>query len=420
MSKTYFNISDKLRLYEFDGMLDQYGDAAAAYSLRKLRNGYTGDAIRVRRSSDNTERDMGFYDNELDTVALLNWVNADYVRYQSDFRASSPYTQYSANVTTSVGESIDGVDDAMKVTLTGGNTNHDICPILNATSFLGQQVTFEFDYYIPSSNALVDNLFNQNTFSSVTSSTSNLDVLDAWTSVVIEGVTKFAPENIDTFIRARANTSQTFDADGDVFYLKNIRITQLTADGCVHTWYDQSANANHAVQGTDSEQPKIVDAGSVLLFNSKPCIIPDGVDDNLLFTNITSTSHYISIVGGDTTKGRCLSSSTSYLNFIESGTNNRYRIDGTIYNLSARILDVQNLITWTRVTTNSNFYQNSVLNTNSTVIANALDLGQLFKNTGDSGTSSDGKFQEVIIYDSDKSSNRTGIETNINTYYNIY
>jgi hypothetical protein len=312
------------------------------------------------------------------------------------------------------------VDDAMKVTLTGGNTNHDICPILNATSFLGQQVTFEFDYYIPSSNALVDNLFNQNTFSSVTSSTSNLDVLDAWTSVVIEGVTKFAPENIDTFIRARANTSQTFDADGDVFYLKNIRITQLTADGCVHTWYDQSANANHAVQGTDSEQPKIVDAGSVLLFNSKPCIIPDGVDDNLLFTNITSTSHYISIVGGDTTKGRCLSSSTSYLNFIESGTNNRYRIDGTIYNLSARILDVQNLITWTRVTTNSNFYQNSVLNTNSTVIANALDLGQLFKNTGDSGTSSDGKFQEVIIYDSDKSSNRTGIETNINTYYNIY
>jgi len=81
MSKTYFNISDKLRLYEFDGMLDQYGDAAAAYSLRKLRNGYTGDAIRVRRSSDNTERDMGFYDNELDTVALLNWVNADYVRY---------------------------------------------------------------------------------------------------------------------------------------------------------------------------------------------------------------------------------------------------------------------------------------------------------------------------------------------------
>ena len=50
MSNTYFNISDKLRLYEFDGMLDKYGDATAAYSLRKLRNGYTGNAIRVRRS----------------------------------------------------------------------------------------------------------------------------------------------------------------------------------------------------------------------------------------------------------------------------------------------------------------------------------------------------------------------------------
>ena len=31
-----------------------------------------------------------------------------------------------------------------------------------------------------------------------------------------------------------------------------------------------------------------------------------------------------------------------------------------------------------------------------------------------------GLFQEVIIYDSDKSSNRTGIESNINTFYSIY
>ena len=31
-----------------------------------------------------------------------------------------------------------------------------------------------------------------------------------------------------------------------------------------------------------------------------------------------------------------------------------------------------------------------------------------------------GLFQEVIIYDSDESSNRTGIESNINTFYSIY
>jgi hypothetical protein len=41
-------------------LLDLYPNAAAAYSLRKLRTAYTGSAIRVRRSSDNTEQDIGF------------------------------------------------------------------------------------------------------------------------------------------------------------------------------------------------------------------------------------------------------------------------------------------------------------------------------------------------------------------------
>ena len=44
----------------------------AAYSLHKLRADYTGSAIRVRRSSDNAEANIGFTANgDLDTVALL-------------------------------------------------------------------------------------------------------------------------------------------------------------------------------------------------------------------------------------------------------------------------------------------------------------------------------------------------------------
>lgn len=42
-----------------------------AYSLRKLRTAYAGAAIRVRRSSDNTEQDIGFSGTDLDTAALL-------------------------------------------------------------------------------------------------------------------------------------------------------------------------------------------------------------------------------------------------------------------------------------------------------------------------------------------------------------
>ena len=32
----------------------------------------------------------------------------------------------------------------------------------------------------------------------------------------------------------------------------------------------------------------------------------------------------------------------------------------------------------------------------------------------------DGKYHELILWDSDQSSNRTNIETNINTFYDIY
>ena len=58
-------------------LLDTYTGAAAAYSLRKLTNTYNGSAIRVRRSSDNTEMNIGFNaDGSLNTTALTTFVGA--------------------------------------------------------------------------------------------------------------------------------------------------------------------------------------------------------------------------------------------------------------------------------------------------------------------------------------------------------
>jgi hypothetical protein len=52
-------------------LLDLYPNAAAAYSLRKLKTDYIGDAIRVRESGG-AEADIGFDANgNLDTAALL-------------------------------------------------------------------------------------------------------------------------------------------------------------------------------------------------------------------------------------------------------------------------------------------------------------------------------------------------------------
>lgn len=58
-------------------LLDTYTGASAAYSLRKLRSAYTGAAIRVRRSSDDTTLDVGFNVNgTLDTASMLSFVGA--------------------------------------------------------------------------------------------------------------------------------------------------------------------------------------------------------------------------------------------------------------------------------------------------------------------------------------------------------
>jgi hypothetical protein len=61
-----------------DLLLNNFPNAAAAYSLRILRGTYTGSAIRVRRSNDNAEQDIGFaVGGGLDTASLLTFVGAN-------------------------------------------------------------------------------------------------------------------------------------------------------------------------------------------------------------------------------------------------------------------------------------------------------------------------------------------------------
>lgn len=68
--------------YSFGGaaptglLLDLY-PATVAYSVRKLRTAYTGACMRVRRSNDNAEQDIGFVSDELNTTSLLSFVGAN-------------------------------------------------------------------------------------------------------------------------------------------------------------------------------------------------------------------------------------------------------------------------------------------------------------------------------------------------------
>jgi hypothetical protein len=68
--------SSRLRAAVFNRFLNQFSGASLGLSLDLLDGNYSGNCIRVRRSSDNTELDIGFVNNVLDTSSLLTFVGS--------------------------------------------------------------------------------------------------------------------------------------------------------------------------------------------------------------------------------------------------------------------------------------------------------------------------------------------------------
>ena len=80
-------------------LLDTYGGASAAYSVFQLSSTAT-NCLRVRRSSDNAEQDIGFVSDTLDTASLLTFVGANdgfVTTYYDQSGNSSNFTQSSAS-----------------------------------------------------------------------------------------------------------------------------------------------------------------------------------------------------------------------------------------------------------------------------------------------------------------------------------
>ena len=80
-------------------LLDIYGGAAAAYSVFQLSSTAT-NSLRVRRSSDNAEQDIGFVSDTLDTASLLTFVGSNdgfVTTYYDQSGNSSNFTQASAS-----------------------------------------------------------------------------------------------------------------------------------------------------------------------------------------------------------------------------------------------------------------------------------------------------------------------------------
>jgi len=195
-------------------------------------------------------------------------------------------------------------------------------------------------------------------------------------------------------------------------------------DGFVVTWYDQSGQGNDAQQSTAANQPKIYDGTTgVVTENGKPAIAFNTTDNTSLYNTFPSplsqpntlffvdrkNNHNQYLFDGNGGSGRHAQGNGTWV-FAGSVLLNAYPVSH---------LGSQVLFTAIFNTTSSAMYIDGSNTASGDVGANSLPGLEI--GTGiNFSRSMDGTIQEIIVYDSDASSNRTGIESNINTYYSIY
>ena len=212
-------------------------------------------------------------------------------------------------------------------------------------------------------------------------------------------------------------------------------------NGFISKWYDQSGNARDLVQVTTTIQPKIVNSGTVYTTNGKPSVYLLGgkVDFPTGFLNGTtnvSIQMVINIDNGATDNIGLLGPQTTYNQGIEIlslsnfGNRTALRLNGTLRNNnSAEAYQLWNDNTQTLTEIYANTSSTSAYKNNSAVTLTdssatpalnfngVYDLGQY---GGALAAANNGYIQEFVIYTSNQVASRSGIATNINSYYTIY
>jgi len=244
-------------------------------------------------------------------------------------------------------------------------------------------------------------------------------LLDAYTGAVAAySLRRASGGYAGSAIRVRRSSDNTELNIG--FAGKGLDTTSLVSfcsgtNGFVTTWYDQSGNANNATQASAANQPQIVNVGNLLTFNGKAALSFDGTDDFFTPVGGSSITDFYYIIN---------TTASQYLYpFYNGGTYGFVATIGSSGGSSAGF-------------GTPSLYSNGILRTSTTrgQVYTAQDGYRLnvhqgantalwsggYRFFGYSNFTLQGNVQEIIIYNIDQSSNRTDIESNINSYYIIY
>ncbi len=373
-------------------------NAAAAYSLRSLTGG-DPKVVRVRRSSGG---EQDFTASEVASGAMLSYVT----EARTGWNIQATFNDSTATITSA---------SSTATTSTVSFTGSGVTRVLPKSSYVaaeaGDQVVF---------NMSVSGLDSAMTFR-LRKASSNTTV---GTATVDNG------DNQDVTLNLTASSGYTggyphFTADagsGEATVTIN-SVTVNGKSGFVETWYDQSGNSKDATQTTASLQPKIVNAGSLLTDGidfdqtSQAGLITGSFSLTQAFTTF-SVSH---IDDASASQGIWSTAASATDNF---NTASFFRNDdgfavnagatlttaGTIDYVADRTYLQTNVVNGGSSSIFVDGATGATGNAGSTNPSGVLIIGY-FKSGGYFNL--DGAIKEVIIYDSDQTSNRVALETNI-------
>jgi hypothetical protein len=263
-------------------------------------------------------------------------------------------------------------------------------------------------------------------------------LLDTYTGAAVAySLRKLRTAYTGAAIRVRrtdlAEQDISFDSNGDLdtTALLSFVGTGALNNGFITTWYDQSTNANNSTQATALSQAQIVSAGALILDPNTSKITTTWTTDSYsLTTSISPNTRYLSI--------GVINRTANNINIASLGTGAFGGVNGQqplfwIATTGALRSDMSSSVTHSTNTSTGAFIISSEKNSSDLKIAyingSALATtatqvasgGNDFLYFGRSGTNTtSGRYAEYIYWDLEQSANRTGIETNINTYWNAY
>lgn len=202
-------------------------------------------------------------------------------------------------------------------------------------------------------------------------------------------------------------------------------------NGFVTTWYDQSTNANNSTQATAANQAQIVSSGSLILdvdtnkitttWTSDRYDLTSGINPNTQYLSVSATRRQTTsgvLIGLGVAVSIGGSNGQTPLAWIGTGTLRSYMPSTVIHN-TITTADGYIITSEKNASNLKTMYLNGVAQpTTATEAPSAGNNINVFGQAG--GNYTLGQYQEYIYWNSEQSANRTGIEDNINTYWNAY